>query len=292
MTRSIFSLFAALLLALSTGAVAQDADPANIDADHPPGVIEVSFVSHGEQLNGLHYTANGAGPHPTVVLLHGYPGNEKNLDVAQYLRRAGWNVFFFHYRGAWGSDGQFSFLNAVEDVASALAHMRASGPEYRVDKDHIALVGHSMGGFMALSGAANDDQLQCTVGLAAADYGGVAGIFADNPEATAGLTKYADGLIMLEGHDGTNVVDHVLAAGAAYPLSGIAEGLSGKKVLLIAAENDTAVPVAVHNNMERVFRAQEDIAVSTEVFDADHSFSAFRIALSRTVTDWLNGNCR
>jgi len=46
------------------------------------------------------YVAAGAGPHPAVVLLHGFPGNEKTLDLAQDVRRAGWNVLYFNYRGA------------------------------------------------------------------------------------------------------------------------------------------------------------------------------------------------
>ena len=33
--------------------------------------------------------AAGAGTHPVVVFLHGYPGNERNLDLAQAVRRAG-----------------------------------------------------------------------------------------------------------------------------------------------------------------------------------------------------------
>lgn len=56
--------------------------------------MEINFESHGNRLNGIVYLANGAGPHPTVVLLHGFPGNEKNLDLAQALRRDGFNVLF------------------------------------------------------------------------------------------------------------------------------------------------------------------------------------------------------
>ncbi|MFD3266336.1 hypothetical protein [Phenylobacterium ferrooxidans] len=32
-------------------------------------------------------------------------GNEKNLDLAQAVRRAGWNAAAFNYRGSWGSPG-------------------------------------------------------------------------------------------------------------------------------------------------------------------------------------------
>ena len=55
------------------------------------------------------------------ILLHGFPGNERNLDLAQALRRAGWNAVFFHYRGSWGSDGDFSFGHVLEDVAAVVA---------------------------------------------------------------------------------------------------------------------------------------------------------------------------
>jgi pimeloyl-ACP methyl ester carboxylesterase len=53
-------------------------------------------------LNAVLYIAAGEGPHPNVLLLHGLPGNEQNIDLAQSMRRAGWNVLTFHYRGSWG----------------------------------------------------------------------------------------------------------------------------------------------------------------------------------------------
>jgi pimeloyl-ACP methyl ester carboxylesterase len=58
-------------------------------------------------LNAVIYVAAGKGPHPTLLLLHGFPGNEQNLDLAQAARRAGWNVLTLHYRGSWGSPGPF-----------------------------------------------------------------------------------------------------------------------------------------------------------------------------------------
>jgi len=68
--------------------------------------------------NAIVYEAQGAGPHPTVVLLHGFPGNEKNLVLAQALRRAGWNVVFFHYRGSWGSGGPLLLGSADRPCAA------------------------------------------------------------------------------------------------------------------------------------------------------------------------------
>ena len=39
------------------------------------------------------YTAGGEGTHPTVLLLHGIPGCERNLDLAQAVWRAGGTLF-------------------------------------------------------------------------------------------------------------------------------------------------------------------------------------------------------
>src|SRR6478609_9465849 len=93
--RHFLSLIA-LLAALSLSA-----QPASMD--------ELAIPSHGSRMNGLVYLASGAGPHPVVVFLHGYPGNEKNLDLAQAVRRAGFDAVYFDYRGTWGSGGTFLF---------------------------------------------------------------------------------------------------------------------------------------------------------------------------------------
>jgi len=108
------------------------------------------IMSHGCRLNAIIYLAAGAESHGTVLLLHGFPGNEQNLDLAYSIRRAGWNVLFPHYRGSWGSAGTFSFSNAIEDTQAALDFLRdpANAKKYRIDTKKIVLVGHSMGGFM------------------------------------------------------------------------------------------------------------------------------------------------
>src|SRR5262249_37044796 len=65
------------------------------DKAHPAKMTVLHIPSHGVLINGLVYHPQGAGPHPTLVLCHGLPGNEKNLDLAQSVRRAGWNAVTF-----------------------------------------------------------------------------------------------------------------------------------------------------------------------------------------------------
>ena len=79
--------------------------PPTLDRAYPATMASITFTSSGAQLIGNMLIAPGPGPHPTVLLLHGFPGNENNFDLAHVLRRAGWNVLIFHYRGAWGSQG-------------------------------------------------------------------------------------------------------------------------------------------------------------------------------------------
>ena len=82
------------------------------------------IMSHGSRLNAVLFMASGKEPHPTILLMHGFPGNEKNLDLAYAVRRAGWNVLIPHYRGSWGSEGKFSFSNAIEDTRISVQFLR------------------------------------------------------------------------------------------------------------------------------------------------------------------------
>ena len=74
---------------------------------------------HGKLLATL-YTAGGEGPHPTILLLHGIPGSEQNLALAQAFRRAGFHVMTFHYSGSWGSSGNYSLQNDLDDAETVL----------------------------------------------------------------------------------------------------------------------------------------------------------------------------
>ncbi len=146
------SLSALMLVAACANTPTMAGDPAPaFDTDFPPALVELNFESHGDRLNGHAYLADGPGPHPTVVLLHGFPGNERNLDLAQDLRHDGFNVLFFHYRGAWGSEGTYSFTHVIEDVAAATDYLRANAEALRTNPDKLILVGHSMGGHGALT---------------------------------------------------------------------------------------------------------------------------------------------
>ena len=141
---------------------------------NPASMQSFQIPSHGALINAFVYVAAGEGPHPAVVLLHGFPGNERNLDLAQDIRRAGWDVLYFDYRGSWGSPGDFSFSHGIEDTAAAVDYLRSApmAKILRLDPARIVLIGHSMGGFMAVQDAAADGSIVAVGLISAADLGG------------------------------------------------------------------------------------------------------------------------
>ncbi len=114
------------------------------DAAHPARMEVLHIPTGGVQVNAIAYLASGAGVHPTVVLFHGLPGNEKNLDLAQAIRRAGWNVVTINYRGSWGSPGSFSFRGNLADAKATLAYVRANATTLGIDTHKLVVMGHSM----------------------------------------------------------------------------------------------------------------------------------------------------
>ena len=146
------SILVVCMIAVQGAALAQSVSPA-IFTDPPPegapGKDDVVHIpTHGLLINGIVYQSSGVGSHPTIVICHGLPGNEKNLDLAQAARRAGWNAVTFNYRGSWGSPGSFRFAQNPQDAAAVLQYLRtpSNAAALGVDTSRIVLAGHSMGG--------------------------------------------------------------------------------------------------------------------------------------------------
>jgi pimeloyl-ACP methyl ester carboxylesterase len=94
------------------------------NAAHPARMEVLHIPSGSVEINGVAYLAACAGEHPTLVIAHGWPGNEKNLDLAQAVRRSGSNAITFNYRGSWGSPDEFHFAQVPEDAGNVIAYLR------------------------------------------------------------------------------------------------------------------------------------------------------------------------
>jgi pimeloyl-ACP methyl ester carboxylesterase len=268
------------------------ADPAQVDTAYPPSTEELAFQSQGSRLNGFFYLADGKGPHPTVILLHGFPGNERNLDLAQALRRAGMNVLFFSYRGAWGSGGTFSFGHALEDVASAVHFVRSdsSVAAFRVDPRRVMLVGHSMGGWLTLMGAAADSSIACTVALDFWNVGADARRMQTDRQLDSSLTAYATWLTApggpLDAPSGQVLIAEMKEHADLWDPDRSAAALSARPHLIISTTANES-----HPRLIAALRAAHARQVTALQWKTDHSFSAQRIRLARTIVGWLHDHC-
>ena len=249
-------------------------------------VETVTFLSGEDRVVGALFLTQSEEPNPTLLLLHGFPGIERNFDLAHDARRAGWNVLVFHYRGAWGSAGRFSFTHAHDDAAAALEFLRCCehAARYHIDPDRIAVAGHSMGGFIALKAAAADTGVIGAASWAGFNFGAFAPALARDREATAQIWDGA--LAPLHGTNGAALVGEVLSHGEAWDLRAQARALEGRHVLLLGARNDSVAPVKLHH--EPLVDAYSNRALLTHaVLDTEHGFTSHRPALSRTVLQWL-----
>ena len=292
---SVLSFIAA---AESTTADAVSQDPTGFDSAFPPAMSSFFIKSGDERINGLIYMAAGAGPHPTVVLLHGYPGNERNLDLAQGLRRAGTNVIYFNYRGSWGSGGTFSVANALADVKQILATARDPqwATKYRIDTRQIALVGHSFGGFLGAVSTAQDPALPCYVHIAGADMGAFGMQALSSKAAEAELSTGLGGDLQAQGSplkgDIKQLMQDLKTNAKVWSLPMYAKQLAKTPLLLISAENDQDTPVAQHHQpFASALRDANASALTTLSYKDDHSFSAHRIELTQQVIRWQQQQC-
>src|SRR6202011_2610302 len=233
LTRSRFVRFCALLVlaglcAASSAALAQQVPPAiftdpPVDAAHPAAMTVLHIPSHGVLINGLVYRPPGAGPHPTLVICHGFPGNEKNLDLAQAVRRAGWNAITFNYRGSWGSPGVYRFTQNLEDADAILAYLRdpATAARLGIDTQRIAIAGHSMGGWVVAHTAAHDHALIGAILISMADMGLIGG----RPRAQA-VAAMAEDMETLSDVTAESMVDELKAHAQEFVVAGTAQGLA------------------------------------------------------------------
>jgi uncharacterized protein len=236
------------------------------------GQTGVVFESGGERLLGTLVLARGDDPKPTAVLLHGLPGIEKNLDLAHSLRDAGWNSLIFHYRGSWGSGGDYRFDSLPDDARAALDYL-SSGVHEQIDSERFALVGHSMGGWTALM-AGEDPRIKAIA---------VIGAVTDPPRLPFTATMAEESFTpFLRGMNPQEFEEHwaALEHGGALKRAGSLE----VPLLIVHAEADSIVPL----EQARLLYAATGGRARLEVHpDANHAFVWHRRWLIDLLIPWL-----
>ena len=257
---------------------------------------QMMIPSHGNMLLGVFYLAAGGNPHPTAILLHGFPGFEQNLDIGQLLRANGWNVLAMHYRGSWGVKGDFSFERAAEDADTQVQFIldSANAEKYRIDTHRVLVIGHSMGGFMAASTTARNPQVSACVLISAwnigADYETSRHLGSKPPtiENEAKSLEEDGNLMPLSGTtNGLSLAREIKEHAQGLNFIQLARSIAPRPVLVISANDGLAES---DHSLVEALRKAGDTHVTEQHWDTDHSYSGERQELSKLVLNWANEN--
>jgi pimeloyl-ACP methyl ester carboxylesterase len=270
--------------------------PAKTVAGPPASMQQMLLPSHGSDLLGVFYLAAGAGSHPTAIILHGFPGFEQNLDLAQTLRAHGWNVLAVHYRGSWGTKGDFSFTHCAEDADTEVRFVldAANAAKYRIDTKRVIVIGHSMGGFMAAYALAHNPQVAGAVLISAWDIGADY----DRPRRSDNAVTIADeaknlsggnNLVPLAGTSGVALANEIHEHTAELNYLNLATAMAPRPVLVVTS-NDGLAPI--NRALAEALRKAGDTHVSERHWDTDHGYSGQRAELADAVLMWAKENVR
>ena len=256
-------------------AIANDPAP---NKEAPAQNLETALPSNGSKLLGIFMLASGTEPHKTAIMLHGFPGYEQNMDLSQALRRDGWNLLAMHYRGSWGSEGSFSFTHCIEDVGEMLAYLTlpANAAKYHVNTREIVVIGHSMGGFLAVAALAQHPEIAAgviiTEGSPINDGAGYFGKESDPAD-----------YLPLAGTSPAALERESKAKALTWGFDALAPKIAPRPVLVLSANDGLR---ASNETLTAALR-RAGSPVTYVHMDTDHGFGDHRIALESTVLQWL-----
>lgn len=250
-------------------------DPAP-DAKAPAANIELAIPSHGEKLLGRILLASGERPHPTAIMLHGFPGYEQSDDIAQALRRGGWNILTIHYRGAWGTGGSFSITHAIEDADATVDFVLHADAKYRINPKQVVVIGHSMGGFLAAQTMAHHPQLAAAVIISGANPS------VDSAAYSNGLTP--TDFYPLKDYTASSLAAEIAANKAAWNPALEVPKIAPRPVLIVSAEDGLQ---KTNEALAEALKKANSLKTLYIHMRTDHAFVTRRVALTSLIVDWL-----
>jgi len=263
----------------------------------PP--VDIAINRNGVLLKGKFYVAEGEGIFPTVILLHGFPGNENDvLGIGNKLSQSGMNALTFNYSGTYQSQGLASFENQQKDIQAAFdfIHHLENINQYKIDTTLIYLGGWCHGGGMALAYVINHPEIKTVFSIAGNDFGEFMREYARNPEMQKMIDQMFDSITAPKGpvrFESGATLKEMAAVGIENinPMFDIRKNapiLAQKDILLICGWDDAQI--TVDQFILPLYRAlQKAKAKNVRIiaFQDDHYFRNSREEVAQTVIEWI-----
>jgi cephalosporin-C deacetylase-like acetyl esterase len=244
-------------------------------------VKDVTFQSNEYKLKGRIYRPEKDGKYPAVAICHGYPGDTKNMDLAEELAINGIAVLVFYYKGAWGSEGTYRFSNLAPSTVDAVKYLKAQS---FVDPERVGLVSHSMGALPLTSVMSVDKTIKTGVLMSPASDtskwlapGVIDNIFGVFVGMAKGKLAYGD-----EAEYKANMME---AAETLNPMDKVADIEAPILVTVGSADNVTAP-----EDCKALYEKATPPKKWALIDGADHSFTEHRLILQDKVLEWLKEN--
>ncbi|MDX1663424.1 MAG: alpha/beta fold hydrolase [Candidatus Promineifilaceae bacterium] len=257
----------------------------------------VTFTSQGHGVRGRLFIPAGGEPSDLVLLLPGFPGNEKDvLGVGERLARAGIGALMFNYRGTYGSEGDYSLPHAQEDIAAAHAFLLSERvpASFRTAAGDLVVGGYSFGGGMGLTYTANNPSIRRAFSIAGTDHGAFMRIYERDSEFRSMVNEmftslaYPEGPVRFAATQSRPDIASQKINMKPYDLRRVAPALANRHLLFLWGWDD--VNNRVEHHLVPLYRALVDAGASRvriETYATDHQFGNVQEGLAADIVDWL-----
>lgn len=258
--------------------------------DSGPVVIH----SDGFRLQAYFYQAQERHLHPTLLLIHGWPGSPGDvLGMGKRLVEHGINVLVVSPRGMHESEGTNTFAGTLRDISASLRWLRTPkvADRFQIDTANIILGGHSFGGGMAMAYAATDSSVRQLVSIAGTDHGEFIREYERNESYASMIREVLRSTQAPEGPIRFNLefsIKELMDGREVYGLRENASKLADRAILLIGGWED--VNTTVDQFMLPLYRSLRSAGaedVTFLVYHDDHEFARVRDRLEADIVDWM-----
>lgn len=124
--------------------------------ESPPQTTNIAYASGPDNILDVYLPAQGSGPFPVVMLIHGTEVNKDyftGTNTVQDLVAQGYAAVSIHYAEPTPTNPN----SVMDDAACALAWIHNSSRTYPFDTSNVVVLGHSRGAAMAILLAVIDE---------------------------------------------------------------------------------------------------------------------------------------
>ncbi|EIT86287.1 PGAP1 family protein [Fictibacillus macauensis ZFHKF-1] len=240
----------------------------------------------------IHYPTANIEPSPLLIICHGFTSNRIGIDrlfvkSAQALAARNYTVLRFDYAGCGESEGIYGDLCFADFISQTKAAISFAQTLPGVDPSHVTLLGHSLGGAVAVQTAHEDQRVKDVILWAAVGqpFHDIVAIIGEEEYKRVLCTGSVD-------HLGYSLSTSFLQSLQHYhPLKNVQE--LGGNILCIHGTADDDIPFAYCQDYYEAAQARSTGSAHCKLIaGANHTFSSIAHfhELIETTNRWLTNH--